>query len=199
MERQSVNKPIRTVVRCGKCGSREVDVRAWVSPNLDNAFAMYHDGNSLEETEICYCRACGERSEPRFAQEEITPPEPYRCTNCGSLHVQHKAWVRSNNDHEYVNDAWEVKPDEDDCWCEDCEEKHVIKPHHEFMEDIDYWFSYELQPDDPEVITGLCECDYPSAEAYDTAITSYWNGLSDEQKIDCWKALTYDKRNDEEF
>ena len=56
-----------------------------------------------------------------------------------------------------------------------------------------------MQPDDPEVITGLCECDYPSAEAYDTAITSYWNGLSDEQKIDCWKALTYDKRNDEEF
>ena len=91
MERQSVNKPTRTVVRCGKCSSREVDVRAWVSPNLDNAFAMYHDGNSLEETEICYCRACGEWTEPVFGQEEIIPVEPYRCTNCGSLHVQHKA------------------------------------------------------------------------------------------------------------
>ena len=66
------------------------------------------------------------------------------------------------------------------------------------MEDIDYWFLYELQPDDPEVITGLCECDYPSAEAYDAAVAAYWNGLSDEQKISCWKALTYDKRTSEE-
>lgn len=29
------------------------------------------------------------------------------------------------------------------------------------MEDIDHWFLNELQPDDSEVITGLCECDYP--------------------------------------
>lgn len=62
------------------------------------------------------------------------------------------------------------------------------------MEDIDHWFLNELQPDDSEVITGLCECDNPSAEAYDAAVAAYWNGLNDEQKISSWKALTYDKQ-----
>lgn len=197
MERQSVNNPTRTVVRCGKCGSREVEVRAWVSPNLDNAFAMYHDGNWLEESETCYCHECGERSEPRFEQEEITPSEPYRCTNCGSTDVQRKVWARPNNGNEYVDDVGECETHEDDCWCDYCEGHHVIKPHGEFMKNINYWFFHELQPDDPEVITGLCECDYPSAEAYDVAVAAYWNALSDEQKIYCWKALTYDKRNNE--
>lgn len=124
--------------------------------------------------------------------------EPYRCTNCGSTDVQHKAWVRTNKNNEYVGDAWEGEPDEDDCWCDYCEGHHVIKPHREFMEEIDYWFAEELEPDDPEVITGLCECDYPSVEAYDAAVTAYWNALSDEQKINCWKALTYDKRSGDE-
>ena len=41
-------------------GSREVDIRAWVSPNSGNAFAMYYDGNALEESETCHCRTCGE-------------------------------------------------------------------------------------------------------------------------------------------
>lgn len=192
---QKTEQPTRTVVRCSKCGSNEVEVRAWVSPNLDNSFSMYCDGNTLEESETCYCHQCGEWTEPVFEQKETTPEEPYRCTNCGSTHVQHKAWVRTNKNNEYVGDAWEGEPDEEDCWCENCEEHHVIKPHREFMEDIDYWFAEELEPDDPEVITGLCECDYPSAEAYDAAVTAYWNALSDEQKIDCWKALTYDKRS----
>ena len=199
MKRQSVAQLIRMVVRCDKCGSREVDVRAWVSPNLDNAFAMYHDGNSLEETETCYCRQCGEWTEPVFEQEEVIPEEPYRCTNCGSTEVQRAAWVRPNRGHEYVDDVGDDETHENDCWCEECVEHHVIKPHREFMADIDYWFFNELQPDDPEVITGLCACDYPSAEAYDAAVAAYWNALSDEQKIDCWKVLTYDKRNNEEF
>ena len=195
---QKSEQPTRTVVKCSECGSTEVDIRALVSPNLGNSFSMYSDGNTLEESETCYCHQCGGWTEPRFEQEKIAPREPYRCTNCGSIHVQHKAWVRSNDDNEYVGDAWEVEPAETDCWCDNCSGHHVIKPHRKFMEEIDYWFSNELEPDDPEVIAGLCECDYPSAEAYDAAVTAYWNALSDERKIDCWKALTYDKRNDEE-
>lgn len=195
MERQSVANPTRTVVRCGKCGSHEVDIRAWISPNLGNAFAMYYDGNSLEEVKICYCHACGERSEPRFEQEEITP---YRRTNCGSTDVQRKVWARPNNYNEYVDDVGECETHEDDCWCDHCEGHHVVKLHHEFMEDIDHWFLNELQPDDPEAITGLYECDFPSAEAYDVAVATYWNSLSDEQKINCWKALTYNKRTAKE-
>lgn len=197
MAEQLGNQPVRTVVRCNKCGSREVEIRAWVSPNLDNAFAMYYDGNSLEESETCYCHQCGEWTQPIFEHEETPSEELYRCTHCGSTHVQYKAWVRPNNSHEYVNDAWESEPAKCDCWCEYCEGHHVIKPHKIFMEDIDYWFLNELQPDDPEVITGLCENDYPSAEAYDKTLTAYWEALSDEQKVHCWKALTYDKRNEE--
>ena len=197
MERQSVNKPTRTVVRCGKCGSREVEVRAWVSPNLGNAFVMYYDRNTLEESETCYCRQCGEWTGPVFGQEEILSQEPYRCTHCGSTDVQRKVWARPNNGNQYVDDVGDSETHEDDCWCEYCEEHHVIKLHREFMKDIDYWFFHEMQPDDPEVITGLYERDYPSSEAYDAAVAAYWNALSDEHKIDCWKALTYDKRKDE--
>lgn len=177
---------------------REVEIRAWVSPNLGNAFAMYYDGNALKESETCYCRQSGEWTGPVFGQEEITPGEPYRCTNCGSTEVQRKVWARPNNGNQYVDDVGESETHEDDCWCDYCEGHHVIRPHREFMEDIDYWFSYELHPDDPEVITGLCGEDYSSEEAYNAALTAYWNALSDEQKINCWKALTYDKRSCEE-
>lgn len=70
MAEQLGNQPVRTVVKCNKCGSREVEIRAWVSPNLDNAFAMYYDGNSLEESETCYCHQCGEWTQPIFEHEE---------------------------------------------------------------------------------------------------------------------------------
>lgn len=195
---QKSEQPTRTVVKCSECGSMEIDIRALVSPNLGNSFSMYCDGNTLEESETCYCRECGAWTEPVFEQEKTAPEEPYRCTNCGSTDVQRKVWARPNNGNEYVDDVGESETHENDCWCDYCEEHHVIKPHREFMEEIDYWFAEELESDDPEVITGLCECDYPSVEAYDAAVTAYWNALSDEQKINCWKALTYDKRNDEE-
>lgn len=73
---QKTEQSTRTVVRCGKCGSNEVEVRAWVSPNLDNSFSMYCDGNTLEESETCYCHQCGEWTEPRFEQEVILIEEP---------------------------------------------------------------------------------------------------------------------------
>lgn len=122
---------------------------------------------------------------------------PWRCRHCGSTNVQHKAWVRTNNGNEYVNDAWEGKPAADDCWCLCCEGHHVIIPHKQFMEEVNNWFFNELEPDDPEVITGLCEIDYPSPEAYEAALTEFWNSQNDEMKIHCWKSLTYDKHNNE--
>lgn len=45
MAQKLTEENTRTVVKCGKCGSKEVEVRAWVSPNLDNAFSMYYDGD----------------------------------------------------------------------------------------------------------------------------------------------------------
>lgn len=138
----------------------------------------------------------GERVTSVLEQKHVRSDEPYRCTNCGSTRVQHKAWVRSNNGNEYVGDAWEAEPDENDCWCENCEEHRVIILHKEFMEKVGYWFFNALEPDDLEVITGLRSDDYPSDEAYEMACTDYWNSLSDEKKIRYWKLLTYDKRFD---
>lgn len=155
---QSVATTTRTVVKCGKCGSREVEIE----------------------------------------QEKVSPAEPYRCTHCGSTDVQRMVWARPNRSNEYVDDVGECELHEDACWCENCEGHHVIKPQHELMEDIDYWFFNELQPDDPEVITGLCEYDYPSAEAYEAAVTEFWQAQSDESKIHIWKALTYDKTHADE-
>lgn len=140
MAEQLRNKQTCTIVRCGKCGSREVDICAWISPNLDNSFSMYYDGTSLEESETCYCHECREWTKPVFEQVEITHEEPYRCTNCGSTNVQRKVWARPNNNNEYVDDVGEDETHEEDCWCEDCEEHYEIKPHHEFMEDIEHCF-----------------------------------------------------------
>lgn len=56
MAQQLTKENTRTIVKCGKCGAMDVDVRAWVSPNLNNAFSIYCSGKSLEDTETCYCR-----------------------------------------------------------------------------------------------------------------------------------------------
>lgn len=74
--RQSNEPCTRRVVRCGRCNSTEVDIRALVSPNLDNAFAAYCDGNTLEESTTCYCRECGEWTFPIFEQEVISVEKP---------------------------------------------------------------------------------------------------------------------------
>lgn len=76
MERKSVKQPTRTVVKCSKCGSTEVDIRALVSPNLGNSFAMYSDGNTLEESTTCYCRECGAWTSPIFEQETVSVEKP---------------------------------------------------------------------------------------------------------------------------
>ena len=119
--------------------------------------------------------------------------DPWRCEECGSLAVQANVWIDSNTKTVMLG-----AQNRDEHHCSDCDANTCQIRQSELLRNIDYWFSHELQPDDPEVITGLCGEDYPSAETYDAAVAAYWNALSDEQKIDCWKALTYDKRTCEE-
>ena len=62
--------------------------------------------------------------------------DPYLCTNCGSTNVQRAAWVRPNHGNEYIEDVGGCETDKGDCWCDEGEGNHVIKPHKEFMKDI---------------------------------------------------------------
>ena len=173
----------RTIVKCGKCGSKEVEVRAWVSPNLDNAFSMYYDGSSLEESETCYCRACGEWTSPVFEQEAIPPADPWRCAACGSLSVERKISIDVNsNDFDFggLNEEFV---------CSHCECESIIRQS-ELIRNIDDWFENHLQPDDPEVISGLDYGDFTSEEEYDAACKKLWDARSVEEKIFIWNTLT---------
>ncbi len=44
---------------CEKCGSSDIEVRAWVKPYENNRFSTYYE-TSLAETESAYCCNCGE-------------------------------------------------------------------------------------------------------------------------------------------
>ena len=103
-----------------------------------------------------------------------------------------KVWVNSNTGEQAAQDCI----DRDDCWCNDCEEHTNQVQESELMDTIDDWFHNHLDPDDPEVISGLNSDDYATEGEYNQACSAHWDGLSTEEKISIWKSLNYDKQNE---
>lgn len=183
MAQELTKENTRTIVKCGKCGATEVEVRAWVSPNLNNAFSIYCSGDSLEDTETCYCRACGEWTSLVFEQEAIPPADPWRCAACGSLSVERKISMDVNS-NDFVFGGLN-----EEFVCSHCDNKSIIRQS-ELIRTIDDWFENHLQPDDPEVISGLNYGGFTSEEEYDAACKKRWNARSVEEKIFIWNTLT---------
>lgn len=115
---------------------------------------------------------------------------PWRCEECGSLNVEQKVWVDSNSDEPAAQDSC----DRNELWCSDCEEHTGQIQENVLLDIINDWFENHLEPDDPEVISGLDPDDYATGEEYDAACLEFWSALTNEEKISIWKSLTYDKR-----
>lgn len=116
----------------------------------------------------------------RFSDERHNP---WRCAACGALSVERKISIDVNsNDFDFGGIYEEFV-------CIHCEHKSIIRQS-ELIRNIDDWFENHLQPDDPEVISGLDYGDFASEEEYDAACKKLWDARSVEEKIEVWRTLT---------
>jgi hypothetical protein len=123
------------------------------------------------------------------------PDNPYRCANCGSTNLQKTAWVRPNKDNAFV-DYFGEENDEEDQWCDDCEEHAEFLPEDKFLKEVTDWWK-KLGIYAKEEISGLWLDEYEVNEAGKTEFQQdadkLWEGLSLEEKIEKWK--TYKEEN----
>lgn len=120
------------------------------------------------------------------------PDNPYRCANCGSINVQKMAWVCPNENNKYL-DYCSDDDEEDDNWCEDCEEHFELTPEDKLLVEMGEWWSH-LDMYSKEKIAGLWLLDYYNADTGETNeqdfkadCMKFWSELSKEQKIETWK------------
>lgn len=181
-----VTQQLKTIVKCAECGSTEVDIRAWVSPNDNNSFAYYCDGSTLEETETCYCRECGQWRQIKLETVPISPDDPWRCSACGSLEVESRVWADANTGENATGD------DSIEYHCLNCDHDHVI-PESEYLQRVEEWWS---QADFPtmERITGLRQVDFSAQDGYQGFVDSasaWWMKQTTDQKIRRWQEIIY--------
>lgn len=117
----------------------------------------------------------------RFSDERH---DPYRCSECGSADVEIKVWSKPNEGGRYGGDCEEF----DRSYCNHCDELVRIRPTSALLKDAEAWWSAaDFQK--METLTGLHQTDFSPEEGYQTFIdagNSWWNKLSDEQKIQLW-------------
>jgi hypothetical protein len=63
---------------------------------------------------------------------------PYRCRKCGSKNVQRMAWVHPNEDNR-LDEYTGYCDEEEENWCDKCEEYVELMPEDEFMNEIEAW------------------------------------------------------------
>nr|DAT18249.1 MAG TPA: FdhE-like protein [Caudoviricetes sp.] len=131
------------------------------------------------------CGGCGRTI------DEADAIDLWRCSECGSKDVLHKHWINPNT--RQIPSADDLCLSE--CECNYCDDNTVQMPHSMLLRIIDDWFTNHLDADDPEVISGLEIEDFASEEEFDAACQRLWDARSDEEKIEIWKRLTYDKHN----
>lgn len=173
---------LKTIVKCAECGSTEVEIRAWVSPNDNNSFAYYCDGSTLEETETCYCRECGQWRQVKLETAPIPPNDPWRCSACGSLEVESRVWVDANTGENATGD------DSIEFHCLNCDHDHVI-PESEYLQRVEEWWS-QADFQEMERITGYHQSDFDPDEGFQDfvdACEEWWCKQSIEEKINIWR------------
>ncbi len=64
------------------------------------------------------------------------PADPWRCEECGSLEVSYRTWVDSN-----TGQVAPAAPEQDDLWCDGCEEHTYQIRESELMSDtVEPWW-----------------------------------------------------------
>lgn len=183
MAQRLIEENSRTIVKCSKCGYSEVEIRAWISPNDNNSFSFYYDGNALEDTETCYCRECGEWTKPAFEKVKIPPTNLLRCNVCGSLHVECRKWSDVNTGEEAAGD------DSIAYRCMDCDNENVAFES-EYIQRVEEWWNYAAS-NEKQDISGIQRTDYQDDKQFREACLQFWNNKTSGQKIDIWRKRIY--------
>ena len=111
----------------------------------------------------------------------------YRCDECGSTNVQIQAWVRPNQNHQYVSDCEDLEYS----WCDDCHFGVEVTAYNSVVEPADNWWNDEATGEDKEVVSGLNDSDFDSEEKYNEACNAIWEQKSDEEKVAIWIQIRY--------
>ena len=165
---------------CEKCGSSDIEVRAWVKPYENNRFSTYYEP-SLAETESAYCCNCGEWVKLVEKEVEVKANDPWRCDECGSFNIEVKVWTDANTGH--ITDEDNIE--DNDRWCRDCKthSDHILES--ELMERIEEWWG-AADFKTMECITGYCQTDFSPEEGYQAFVDAcheWWDGQTTDEKI----------------
>lgn len=136
-----------------------------------------------------FCSYCG-----KIIRTDQQLENPYRCSKCGSLEIQSKAWVNTNTNL-YISDA---AFNDEDLWCNHCESHCEQIQEEDLFKEIDEWWEYadcEIQ----EAVTGFdydTYCSNPDQDkAFDDDCKDFWDKLNAEQKIIYWRHYTFEKED----
>lgn len=177
---------------CSVCGSDDVQAKVWTKPNENFEKTCDFIDELIAEPADCYCCNCGENQKLVIVDEKApanNEPQTFHCEECGSTDVMSKSWVLPNQKDKPVKDGIE----DEDGWCNECNQNSTIIPRSELMEVVDYWWKHLDNGEDKEVITGLEAENYDPAnnyQAFDTACDEVWAAKTDEEKISIWQTLT---------
>lgn len=116
------------------------------------------------------------------------PDDTWRCSICGSTNLKRLVWADPNNNYKFIQEDESINFRS---VCRHCGEETLFVTTSELMADIEDWFENDLEPDDPEVISGLNFGDFASEEEYDAACKKLWDARSVEEKIEIWRTLTH--------
>lgn len=115
-----------------------------------------------------------------------TSADPWRCEECGSLEVSYRTWVDSN-----TGQVAPAAPEQDDLWCDGCEEHTYQIRESELMSDtVEPWWKDGTTEEDREIITGLKRENFSvknDRKAFRDACGMWWNGKTNGEKIRMWR------------
>ena len=121
-----------------------------------------------------------------------TSADPWRCEECGSLEVSYRTWVDSN-----TGQVAPAAPEQDDLWCDGCEEHTYQIRESELMSDtVEPWWNDGTTEEDREIITGLNPENFSSKDdyrAFRDACDMWWNSKTNGEKIRLWRQATAPK------
>lgn len=117
------------------------------------------------------------------------PGRPWRCEECGSLEVSYRTWVDSN-----TGQVAPAAPEQDDLWCDGCEEHTYQIRESELMSDtVEPWWKDGTTEEDREIITGLKRENFSvknDRKAFRDACDMWWRGRTNDEKIRLWRQAT---------
>lgn len=82
------------------------------------------DGLGIDEITVFGYETDKHAINNQIPEPVIADNDPYVCSNCGSINVENKVWVNANTG--VISGGILDEDDDNDCWCDDCQEHHEL-------------------------------------------------------------------------